>query len=129
MADHPQVVAALRSARFHAVAARNSIALPRAADVVLPAASMAEREGTFTNVQGRVQKFERAFLPRPPIRPVFELIAMLGKMLGYGDGAQTPPSVLTQIAAEIPAYANIKPGELEGGRLLRKGDFVWGGVL
>jgi hypothetical protein len=47
-------------------------------------------------------------------------------MLGYGDGSQTPPSVLTQIAAEIPAYGNIKPAELEGGRLLRKGDFVWG---
>jgi predicted molibdopterin-dependent oxidoreductase YjgC len=126
IADDPKTVAALRKARFLAVAGRNSNALTRAADVVLPAASMAEREGTFTNVQGRVQKFERAFLPRPPVRPVLELIAMLGRMLGYGDGSQTPPSVLTQIAAEIPAYGNIKPAELEGGRLLRKGDFVWG---
>ena len=54
---------------------------------------------------------------------------MLGRMLGYGDGIETPPDVLTQIAAEIPAYSNIRPGELEGGQLLRKGDFVWGGVL
>ena len=48
------------------VAARNGNALTRAADVVLPAASLAEKEGTFTNVQGRVQKFERAFLPEAP---------------------------------------------------------------
>jgi NADH-quinone oxidoreductase subunit G len=126
IADDPKTIAAFRKARFLAVAGRNSNALTRAADVVLPAASMAEREGTFTNVQGRVQKFERAFLPRPPIRPVLELIGMLGKMLGVGDGFQTPPSVLTQIAAEVPAYANVKPAELEGGRLLRKGDFLWG---
>jgi len=125
----PQTVAALRKARFLAVAGRNANALTRAGDVVLPAASMAEREGTFTNVQGRVQRFQRAFLPKPPIRPVLELVAMLGRMLGYGDGSQTPPGVLEQIATEIPAYSNIRPDELEGGRLLRKGDFIWGGVL
>jgi len=129
LANDPQTVAALRKARFLAVAGRNANALTRAADVVLPAASMAEREGTFTNVQGRVQRFQRAFLPKPPIRPVLELVAMLGRMLGYGDGSQTPPGVLEQIATEIPAYSNIRPDELEGGRLLRKGDFIWGGVL
>jgi len=129
IADDPKAVAALRRARFLAVAARNSNALTRAADVVLPLASMAEHEGTFTNVQGRVQKFSRAFLPKPPIRPALELVAMLGKMLGYGNGAQTPPSTFEQIGAEIPAYANVQPGELAGGKLLRKGDFIWGGVL
>jgi len=129
LANDPQTVAALRKARFLAVAGRNANALTRAADVLLPAASMAEREGTFTNVQGRVQRFQRAFLPKPPIRPVLELVAMLGRMLGYGDGSQTPPGVLEQIATEIPAYSNIRPDELEGGRLLRKGDFIWGGVL
>ena len=129
IADDPKAVAALRKARFLAVAGRNANALTRAADVVLPVASMAEREGTFTNVQGRVQKFERAFLPKPPIRPALELISMLARMLGYGDGAQTPPSVLQEIAKEVSSYGDIRPEELEGGKLLRKGDFVWGGVL
>ena len=66
-ADDPEKVAALRKARFLAVCARTANALTRAADVVLPAASLAEKEGTFTNVQGRVQRFERAFLPKPPV--------------------------------------------------------------
>jgi hypothetical protein len=54
---------------------------------------------------------------------------MLARMLGYGDGAQTPPSVLQEIAKEVSSYGDIRPEELEGGKLLRKGDFVWGGVL
>jgi NADH-quinone oxidoreductase subunit G len=67
VADDPEKVAVLRRAKFVAVAARTANALTRAADVVLPAASLAEKEGTFTNVQGRVQRFERAFLPKPTV--------------------------------------------------------------
>ena len=48
---------------------------------------------------------------------------------GIGSTFATFPSFTRRIAAEIPAYSNIRPDELEGGRLLRKGDFIWGGVL
>ena len=67
-ADEPAAVEALRKARVLVVAGRTATALTGAADILLPSASLAEREGTFTNVQGRVQKFDRAFLPKPPIR-------------------------------------------------------------
>ncbi|HYX21054.1 MAG TPA: 2Fe-2S iron-sulfur cluster-binding protein [Thermoanaerobaculia bacterium] len=127
IADDPEKVAALRRARFLAVAARNANALTRAADVVLPAASLAEKEGTFTNVQGRVQKFDRAFLPKPPIRAAWEHLLLLALALGFGDRSWTPHDLLKQIAAEVPDYAGIKEEELEGGRLLKKGDFAWAG--
>ena len=94
LADDPEKVAVLRKARFLAVAARNGNALTRAADVVLPAASLAEKEGTFTNVQGRVQRFERAFLPKPPVRAHWELLLMLATALGYGDRNWTPADLL-----------------------------------
>ena len=61
-ADDPEKVALLRKARFLAVAARTSNALTRAADVVLPAASLAQKEGTFTNVAG-ARPAVRARLP------------------------------------------------------------------
>ena len=67
LADDPAKVAVLRRARFLAVFARTSNALTRSADVVLPAASLAEKEGTFTNVQGRVQRF--ASLPSEAANP------------------------------------------------------------
>src|SRR5262249_50081141 len=77
VADDLEKVAVLRRARLLVAAGRIENALTRAADVVLPAASLAEKEGTFTNVQGRVQRFHRAFLPRPPVRPCGEMLLML----------------------------------------------------
>jgi NADH-quinone oxidoreductase subunit G len=128
-ADDPAKVALLRRARFLAVCARTANALTRAADVVLPAASLAEKEGTFTNVQGRVQRFERAFLPKPPVRATWELLLQLAVALGYGDRNWTPADLLAAIAAEVPAYAGVDRQDLEGGRLLKKGDFAWNGTL
>ena len=128
-ADDTDKVAVLRRARFLATAARTANALTRAADVVLPAASLAEKEGTFTNVQDRVQKFERAFLPKPPVRAHWELLLMLAVALGWGDRNWTPADLLAQIAAEVEGYDGVKDGELEGGTLLKKGDFAWTGAL
>jgi len=129
MADDAAKVAVIRKARFLAVAARTANALTRAADVVLPAASLAEKEGTFTNVQGRVQKFEQAFLPKPPMRAHWELLLQLAVAIGYGDRNWNPRDLLAAIAREIPAYAGIDAKDLEGGKLLKKGDFVWAGTL
>ena len=127
MADNPEKVAAVRRARFLVVLAREANALSRAADVVLPATSLAEKEGTFTNVQGRIQKFERAFLPKPPVRAHWELLLLLANELGYGSRFWTPSDLLREIAREVEAYRHVKEQELEGGILLKKGDFAWTG--
>ena len=96
---------------------------------VLPAASLSEKEGTFTNVQGRVQKFERAFLPKPPVRAHWEHLLMLATALGYGDRNWTPSDLLRSISGEVEGYGAVKGQELEGGTLLKKGDFAWAGTL
>jgi NADH-quinone oxidoreductase subunit G len=127
-ADDAEKVALLRRARFLAVAARTGNALTRAADVVLPAASLAEKEGTFTNVQDRVQKFERAFLPKPPVRAHWELLLLLATALGWGDRNWIPSDLLRQIANEVEGYGDVREDELEGGALLKKGDFAWTGA-
>jgi predicted molibdopterin-dependent oxidoreductase YjgC len=90
---------------------------------------LAEKEGTFTNVQGRVQKFERSHLPKSPIRAHWELLLLLAVALGWGDRAWTPSDLLRQIANEIAAYRDVKEAELAGGFLLKKGDFPWKGRL
>jgi NADH dehydrogenase/NADH:ubiquinone oxidoreductase subunit G len=129
LADDPAKVAVLRKARFLVVAARNGNALTRSADVVLPAASLSEKEGTFTNVQGRVQKFDRAYLPKPPVRAHWEHLLMLSTALGLGDRNWTPADLLGQIAEEVEGYGAIQEQEIEGGALLKKGDFAWAGTL
>ena len=128
-ADDPDSVALLRKAEFLAVAARTSNALTRAADVVLPASSLAQKEGSFTNVQGRVQRFDRAFLPPPPSRPHWELLLLLAVALGWGDRNWTPADLRAQIRAEVEGYDAVTEEEMAGGGLLKKGLFVSTGAL
>ncbi|MFO1462719.1 MAG: 2Fe-2S iron-sulfur cluster-binding protein [bacterium] len=52
------------------------------ADVVLPTATFAEQEGTFTNFQKRVQKFERALEPEGAVRPAWQWLAEIARGLG-----------------------------------------------
>jgi NADH-quinone oxidoreductase chain G len=63
----------------------------RRADVVLPAASFAEQNGTFTNQEGRVQAVRRAFEPIHGTRPDWEILSQIALEMGgsmeYQDGA------------------------------------------
>jgi NADH-quinone oxidoreductase subunit G len=76
----------------------------KAADVVLPAASWAEREGTYTNGERRVQRFYPAVTMKG--RPDFQIIGELGERLGV-KVAKHAASVLLDIAANVPAYAGL----------------------
>ena len=127
-ADHPDRVAALRRAKLLVVHARTENLLSREADVVLPAASLAEKDGTFTNRFGRVQRFERAMLPKPPVRAEWEILLLLSLALGFGDPAWNPLSIFRLLAAEIPGYA-IDEDVLDGGLIMKKGLFVAEGGL
>jgi len=128
-ADDPEKVGRLRRARFLAVAARTENALTRAADVVLPAASLAQKEGSFTNVQGRVQWFQRAFLAPPPARAQWELLLLLGVALGWGDRTWTPADIRARIREEVEGYDEVTEEELAGGGLMKKGLFVSKGAV
>ncbi len=127
-ADHPDRVAALRRAKLLVVHARTESLLTREADVVLPAASLAEKDGTFTNRFGRVQRFERAMLPKPPVRADWEILLLLSLALGFGDPAWNPLSIFPRLAGEIPGYA-VDDDVLDGGLTMKKGLFVAEGGL
>jgi hypothetical protein len=76
-----------------------------------------------------VQKFDRAFLPKPPVRAHWELLLLLAVALGYGDRNWTPEDLRRQIQAEVKGYADVTEKELEGGILMKKGDFVSVGAI
>jgi NADH-quinone oxidoreductase subunit G len=73
---------------FIAVTATASAAV-RAADFVLPATTFAEAEGTFTNHEGRVQRFWPAVQPPPLARPAWQI---LGVLIAGLDEADTAPA-------------------------------------
>lgn len=78
----------------------------RAADVVLPAAAWAERDGTFTNGERRVQVFFPAVPAKGESRPDFEIAAAIGERVGVSL-PKLASQVFLQIAREIPAYAGL----------------------
>jgi NADH-quinone oxidoreductase subunit G len=55
----------------------------RRAHVVLPAATYAEKDGTFTNFEGRIQRFCPAVPPLEESKTDFEILSLLAEKLGY----------------------------------------------
>jgi len=85
-AKDPAVVAALRSVKFLVVTAwEANHPLCEVADVVLPGATPAERSGTWTNLQGRVQRIEQAFAPKGQAATDFEILRRIGARLFAGS--------------------------------------------
>ena len=72
---------------FVAVTSKASDAI-RAADFVLPATTFAEAEGTFTNHEGRVQRFWPAVQPPPLARPAWQILGVL--LAGIEEGVTAP---------------------------------------
>jgi NADH-quinone oxidoreductase subunit G len=107
-ADDADTVARLRKARFLVVFGWADTALARAADVALPTATHAERDGTFVNVEGRLQRFERAFPPRGEARPACEaFFDLLSRLDRQYRGKTRAAEAFARLAAEVPALRGL----------------------
>jgi len=90
------------------VLARTHTTLTPAAQLLLPAASWVETEGTYTSSTGRVQLAERGLYPRADAKAVWEVLGLLGAALGAGtDPAATPRALFEAMTAEVPAFAGM----------------------
>jgi anaerobic selenocysteine-containing dehydrogenase len=79
------------------------------ADVVLPAASFAEIDGTFTNNDGFVQRVRKSIEPVHQSKPDWMITAALAKELGIDFGFEASASaVFREIAERVPAYADLR---------------------
>ncbi len=74
------------------------------ADFVLPAATFAEKEGTFTNVAGEVNRVSEAFYPRGEARPDWKIFSDLSKHLGQPIQYRSSEEIYQEIAQVIPGY-------------------------
>lgn len=77
------------------------------ADVVLPAQSWAEREGTFTSGERRVQRYYPALQPVGASRPDWQILAQLGERVGLGKPAFAASLVFRDIAKAVPQYKGV----------------------
>jgi formate dehydrogenase alpha subunit len=87
------------------------------ADVVLPGACFAEKEGTFTNTERRVQRVRKALEPPGEAREDLEIILALAERLGYTMPNRDPAKIMEEIASLTPSYGGIAYDRLEHGGL------------
>ncbi len=79
------------------------------ADVVLPAASFAEQDGTYTNNDGLVQRVRQAIAPINQSRADWAIVSMVAKEFGVEFGFNmAATAVFKQIADVVPAYAGLR---------------------
>jgi formate dehydrogenase alpha subunit len=79
----------------------------RLAHVVLPEASFAEKEGTFTNVETRVQRISKAFDPLGNCRADWEIICALAQAMGYDFEYNSPGEIFEELANVTPIYTEL----------------------
>jgi len=85
----------------------------RLADVVLPAASFAETDGTFTSTERRVLLVNRAIDPPGEARPDWEILSDLSTRMDYPMHYPNPAAVMDEIASVSPIYGGIHHARLE----------------
>lgn len=97
------------------------------ADVLLPGVSFAEKSGTFTNTERRIQLVREAIDPPGEARPDWKIISQLaGRILNYGRKAiakgihsdwdySSPEEIMNEISSLTPSYAGVNYERLRNG--------------
>ncbi len=109
------VVHALQSAEFLVVQDIFLTETAQFAHVVFPTACWAEKEGTFTNTERKVQRVRKAVENPPATRADWEIIADLGKRLGVSMDYQSPAEIFDEMASLAPIFAGMSHTRLETG--------------
>ncbi|MGH2852387.1 MAG: molybdopterin-dependent oxidoreductase, partial [Solirubrobacteraceae bacterium] len=84
------------------------------ATVIFPAESAAEKEGTVTHPDGRVQRLRPAIARRGEIRAEWSALAELSRLLGNDLGVSTGASTSAALFEAVPFYAGLTLEELAG---------------
>jgi formate dehydrogenase alpha subunit len=88
------------------------------AHVVLPGTTFAEKEGTFTNTERRVQRVRQAIPPVGNSRPDWWIVCQVGRRMGSdGFNFENPSRIMEEIARLTPSYGGISYRRLEKGGL------------
>ncbi len=106
--DQAHVRQALESLEFLVVQDIFLTQTAELADVVLPAACYAEKEGTFTSTERRVQRVRKAIEPPGKARADWEILCEIATRAGYpGMDYPGPAEIMDEIAALTPIYRGI----------------------
>lgn len=91
------------------------------ADVVLPGISFAEKDGTFTNTERRIQRIRKAVEPKGEAREDYTVFCDVATRMGYPMQYENPSAIMDEIAQLLPTFGGVNYERLEanGGRGLQ----------
>ncbi len=111
--DLAHVEASLRTIDFLVVQDIFLTETARLADVVLPSACFAEKEGTFTNTERRIQRIRKAVSPPGVAKSDWQIIAALAGRMGYAMNYSSAQEIMEEINRVTPSYGGITYKRLE----------------
>ena len=111
--DSARIAEALESCRLVVVSELFGSQTAQRADVVLPAASWLEKDGTFVNFDRRFQRVRPAVPPPGQARSDFEAVHVLAAALGADLGCPTPADALAECARLTPVFAGLSHQRLD----------------
>ena len=85
------------------------------ANIVLPAALWAEKDGTFTNTERRIQRIRKVVDPPGEAKPDWEILTLLAGRMGYDWNYNDPSEIMDEIARLVPLYGGISYDRLKEG--------------
>lgn len=80
------------------------------AHVVLPASSVAEKSGTFTNLERRLQQLNKAEEPVGESRQDWEIVQDIAKRMGSAMSYRSAQDIMKEIRSEVPLYSDLQAG-------------------
>jgi len=111
--DITHVEEALKNLDFLAVQDIFLTETAQLADVVLPATGFAEKDGTFTNTERRVQRVKKAISPPGEARADWDILCDLSRRMGYEMNYAGPADIQNEIASLTPSYGGITYDRIE----------------
>ncbi|TVR24262.1 MAG: NADH dehydrogenase (quinone) subunit G [Anaerolineaceae bacterium] len=82
------------------------------AAIALPIQSFAERDGTFTNGERRVQRFYTAQGPMGDALPAWQALSRISEHMGQGKAKASAAAVMVMMSNELPAFEGMRYREL-----------------
>lgn len=116
--DSKHIIESLKTLDFFVVQDIFLTETAELADVVLPATTFAEKDGTFTNTERRVQRVRKAVVPPGDSRPDWWITRQIAQRMGNtGFNFNDPEEIMREINKVTPSYGGINYLRLESGGL------------
>jgi NADH-quinone oxidoreductase subunit G len=116
--DTPAWEAALTAADFVVSFSMHENATSAKADVLFPLETHAEKDGTVTHPDGRLQRVRPSASRPGDIRPNWQVLSDLSSALGHDTGVSSQPTAFAALAQAVPFYGDIADASI-GGRGIR----------